>query len=119
VSLALAVGAGELAAVLVGLHHGHGRPRWPAVGEGRPVDAILDLERLAATLRDLGFDSDPVMLGAALRRVGRPEWPGSGWADLLDAAARRLGPYRMALAAAVLIAADHRVSRAAGEGSEA
>lgn len=80
---------------LIGAHHGHGRPFFPAVDDAGDLDVVLELdgERLQAS-GDHG-----------LARLD------SGTCERFAALNARFGPWQLAWFEAILRLADHRVSR--------
>ena len=84
----------DLAKLLIGTHHGFGRPFPPIVKDRNPVEVTLLLER-----RELKVSSDH-----RLHRLG------SGWTDLFWCMVRRFGWWGLAYLEALFITADRTVS---------
>ncbi len=84
----------ELAKLLVGTHHGFGRPFPPVVKDSTPVEV-----KLALAGREMVVSSDHL-----LHRID------SGWADLFWSMVRRFGWWGLAYLEALMITADRTVS---------
>jgi CRISPR-associated endonuclease/helicase Cas3 len=89
----------ELVLWLIGTHHGHGRPFFPAV-EYPAIGEELTIEFCGARLA---------------AGVEVPVWRlDSGWIERFERLTRRYGPWELARMEAILRLADHRASEMAG-----
>lgn len=82
----------DLIKYLIGTHHGHGRPMFPAVTDhnaGGKVEWAVDGEGMSANAKH------------GLERLD------SGWADMCDGLYRKYGPWRLAHMESIIRLADH------------
>ncbi len=98
----------ELVMWLTGIHHGYGRPWWPACHDEHPPDLVVSVPWMTGspTFRITGAD----------RRTLDLRRPDRGWLDLFEEVLRRYGWWRLATFEAILRLADHRQSEAERRG---